>query len=219
MTSTAATSRVLNKEDGPLVWVDCEMTGLELGKDRIIEMAVIVTDGDLNPLDEGIEYVIKTPKSVLDQMGPWCVEQHGKTGLTQQCIDSPYTLDFVTGEVLKYIKERVPEKGAALLAGNSVHADLGFLKIEMREVVEWLHYRIIDVSSVKELTHRWYPTLSRSLAADRHNLKPLGSTHRALDDINASIRELRQYRANVFIPPPAPTEEEKEEVKRVVGGK
>ncbi|CAA7258998.1 unnamed protein product [Cyclocybe aegerita] len=165
--------------DGPLVWIDCEMTGLDPRKDRILEIAVLITNGNLETVDPGIEYVIKTEKAVLDGMNPWCIDQHGKSGLTQACIESPHTPAFVSQEVL-----------------NSVHADQGFLAAEMPELIKWLHYRIVDVSSIKEMSRRWYgdkgiPPRSKE------------SSHRALDDIRCSIQELQWYRENIFIQPSA----------------
>ncbi|CED83169.1 Oligoribonuclease (3'-_5' exoribonuclease) [Phaffia rhodozyma] len=188
--------------DGPLVWIDCEMTGLDLENDRIIEIAVIITDGELRAVDEGISFIVQTPKEVLDKMGEWCTEQHGKTGLTQACIDSPHTHEYVEAEVLKYIKERIPEKRTGVLAGSSVHADAAFLRRPnggMSSIIDWLHYRIVDVSTIKECVSRWYPTLvpifRRARDADRE------IAHRALDDIQQSILELAQYKATVFVPP------------------
>ncbi|OCF33032.1 oligoribonuclease, mitochondrial [Kwoniella heveanensis BCC8398] len=114
----------LTYDDGPLVWVDCEMTGLDFLHDKIIEIAVIITNGRLEPVDEGINYIINTPKDVLDNMNEWCVNQHGKSGLTQACLDSPYTYEQVTQKVLEYIQKWIPERGAGLLAGSTVHADM-----------------------------------------------------------------------------------------------
>ncbi|RSH86910.1 uncharacterized protein EHS24_005188 [Apiotrichum porosum] len=184
----------LTYNDGPMVWVDCEMTGLDTNTDRIIEIAVIITDGHLRPVDEGVEWVIHTPKEVLDEMGEWCTEQHGKSGLTQACIDSPHSYEDVAAKVLEYIKRWIPEKGAGLLAGSSVHADMRFLLIGMPEVMKHLSYRIVDCSS--ELARRWYPNLIKQERAAR----PYESAHRALDDIRASIRELEFYQKNIFKP-------------------
>nr|GAT57829.1 predicted protein [Mycena chlorophos] len=186
--------------DGPMIWVDCEMTGLNLEKDKILEIAVIITDGQLEPVDDGIEFIIQTPKESLDAMDEWCTKQHGHSGLTQACLDSPYSHEEVTKRVLAYIKKWVPQRRVGVLAGNSVHADRGFLVKQMPEVVEWLHYRIIDVSSIKELSRRWYPELGIPKLKE--------SNHRALDDIRGSIEELKWYRRNVF-KQPAITEPEK----------
>lgn len=177
---------------GPLVWIDCEMTGLDLSRDRILEIAVIITDGDLNPVDEGIEYVIKTDKDVLDSMGDWCKRQHGESGLTEACLSSPHAHDIVRRAVLDYIKKWIPRQRAGVLAGNSVHADRVFLVQEMPEVVDWLHYRVVDVSSIKELCRRWYPS---------QVLQKTNDDHRALADIRASIDELKWYREQIFVSP------------------
>ncbi|KAL0955785.1 hypothetical protein HGRIS_001999 [Hohenbuehelia grisea] len=182
---------------GPLVWIDCEMTGLVPRKDKLLEIAVIITNGNLETVDEGIQYVIKTDKAALDGMDEWCTRQHGSSGLTQACLDSPHTLEFVSNEVLQYIKKWIPRQRIGVLAGNSVHADRSFLVEEMPGVTDWLHYRLVDVSSIKELVRRWYPGLSMPKQAE--------SNHRALDDIRGSIRELQWYRENVFVPPsPSP---------------
>ncbi|WWD17201.1 hypothetical protein CI109_101639 [Kwoniella shandongensis] len=186
----------LTYDDGPLVWVDCEMTGLDFLNDRIIEIAVIITDGKLNPVDEGISYIINTPKEVLDSMNEWCVDQHGRSGLTAACLASPHSYEEVTQKVVEYLQKWIPEKGAGLLAGSSVHADMRFLLIGMPEVMKHLSYRIVDVSSVKEICKRWYPSV-RAL----HKESRTGDiAHRALDDIKASISELEFYRENIFIP-------------------
>ncbi|EKM81106.1 hypothetical protein AGABI1DRAFT_84041 [Agaricus bisporus var. burnettii JB137-S8] len=178
---------------GPLVWIDCEMTGLNPRKDKVLEIAVLITNGNLQIVDDGIQYVIKTKKEVLDGMDEWCTKQHGKSGLTRACLDSPYTQEYVASQILNYIKRWVPEPRTGILAGSSVHADRAFLVEEMPEVVDWLHYRIVDVSSVKELSRRWFPHLPFP--------KPTDISHRALDDIRGSIRELEWYRNNIFISP------------------
>ncbi|KII95701.1 hypothetical protein PLICRDRAFT_34642 [Plicaturopsis crispa FD-325 SS-3] len=190
-----AAPRPLNFYAGPLVWVDCEMTGLNPRKDKILEIAVLITNGNLELVDEGIEFVIRTDKSALDGMDQWCTNQHGRSGLTQACLDSPYTTSYVSQAVLAYIKKWIPDQRVGVLAGNSVHADRSFLQEEMPEVIDWLHYRIVDVSSIKELCRRWYPMR----LPPREN--GVESSHRALDDIQGSIRELQWYRDNIFIPP------------------
>ncbi|EJD44883.1 ribonuclease H-like protein [Auricularia subglabra TFB-10046 SS5] len=186
----------LRLEDGPLIWVDCEMTGLEPKTDVLLEIAVIITNGQLTPVDDGISYVIQTPKRVLDNMNEWCINQHGKSGLTQACLNSPHTHSWVQDTVLTYIKRWVPDERTGVLAGNSVHADRMFLAEHMRPIVDHLHYRIVDVSTIKELTKRWYP----NKAEGRLSRVAKESSHRALDDILGSIEELRWYRENVFLP-------------------
>ncbi|KAJ6589809.1 ribonuclease H-like domain-containing protein [Mycena vulgaris] len=185
--------RQLSYGDGPMVWIDCEMTGLNPDKDKILEIAVLITNGNLDLVDEGIEFIIRTEKASLDGMDDWCTKQHGQSGLTQACLTSTHSHEEVSEAVLNYIKKWVPQRRTGILAGNSVHADRSFLVKHMPEVMEWLHYRIIDVSSVKELSRRWYPQLGIPKLAE--------SNHRALDDIRGSIKELQWYRRNIFIPP------------------
>ncbi|KAI0776314.1 ribonuclease H-like protein [Trametes elegans] len=184
----------LDWKAGPLVWIDCEMTGLDPRTDQILEIAVLITNGELQTVDEGISYIIQTDKEVLDRMGDWCRNTHGASGLTQACIESPHTKDFVQQEVLKYIKKWIPHDRTGVLAGNSVHMDRAFMVGEMPDVINWLHYRIVDVSSIKELARRWYRTTSPPST-------PVEPAHRALDDIKGSIRELQWYRQNLFMPP------------------
>lgn len=184
----------LRFEDGPLVWIDCEMTGLDPQKHKIIEIAVIITNGNLEPVDQGVNYVIKTDKKDLDMMDAWCVNQHGSSGLTKACLESPHSHEFVNSSVLAYIKRWIPAPRVGVLAGNSVHADKAFLKVHSPAIIDWLHYRIVDVSSIKELTRRWYPS---ALSDSRKEI----CSHRALDDIKGSIRELKWYRDNIFVSP------------------
>ncbi|KAK0195752.1 ribonuclease H-like domain-containing protein [Armillaria mellea] len=186
----------LDRAAGPLVWIDCEMTGLDHKKDKIIEIAVLITDGNLQIVDEGIDYVVRTEKSILDGMDEWCTKTHGESGLTQACLTSQWTHDIVRQKVLSYIQKWVPHN-TGVLAGSSVHVDRLFLLEQMPEV-----RMAPDVSSVKsliplcvqELSHRWYPSVR-----DRQH----EATHRALDDIKSSIEELKRYRALIFNPSPA----------------
>ncbi|KAL6472227.1 hypothetical protein MHYP_G00184150 [Metynnis hypsauchen] len=173
-----------------LVWVDLEMTGLDIEKDQIIEMACIITDSDLNLLAEGPNLIINQPNELLDSMSDWCKEHHGKSGLTQAVRDSKISLQQAEYEFLSFIRQHTPP-GQCPLAGNSVHADKKFLDKYMPQFMRHLHYRIIDVSTVKELCRRWFP--------EDYKLAPQKkASHRALDDIQESIKELRFYRANVF---------------------
>ncbi|CDO77045.1 hypothetical protein BN946_scf184403.g20 [Trametes cinnabarina] len=133
--------RPLDWAAGPLVWVDCEMTGLDPRTDKILEIAVLITNGDLELVDGGISYIIRTDKEVLDKMGDWCQTTHGASGLTEACIESPYTKDFVQQQVLSYIKKWIPKERLGVLAGNSVHMDRMFLAQEMPDILEHLHYR------------------------------------------------------------------------------
>lgn len=184
-----------------LVWVDCEMTGLELGSDLLIEVAAIVTDSDLNVLDEGIDVVIGATAEQLERMPAVVREMHASSGLTEAVLASTVTLAEAEALVLAYIKQHVPEAKKAPLCGNSIGTDRGFLVRDMPELSDWLHYRLVDVSSVKELSRRWYPRAY-------FNTPKKGGSHRALADILESVQELRYYRATVFVPMPGPTSEE-----------
>ncbi|OBZ69957.1 Oligoribonuclease [Grifola frondosa] len=173
------------------------MTGLNPRTDKILEIAVLITNGNLELVDEGIQYIIRTEKEALDGMDEWCTKQHGSSGLTEACLESPFTQDFVSAEVLKYLQKWIPTERTGVLAGNSVHMDRAFLVENMPEVVEWLHYRIVDVSSIKELVRRWYPPTKGTKDSQPYE----ETSHRALDDIRGSIRELQWYRKNIFMPP------------------
>jgi len=188
----------LDFSDGPLVWVDLEMTGLDPKKDKILEVAVLITNGNLELVDEGVQFIVRCSKQHLDGMDEWCTKQHGQSGLTDACLKSPHTSEYVKDQVLAYIKKWVPGTRVGVLAGNSVHVDRVFLSAEWPEIVEHLHYRIVDVSSIKELSRRWFPTMSLVRPQEQEE-----SSHRALDDIRGSISELKWYRKNIFIPPPS----------------
>jgi len=154
-------------------------------------------------VDEGIEYVIKAEKDVLEGMNEWCVKQHGQSGLTDACLKSTHTTTSVSHAVLQYIKKWIPEQSIGVLAGNSVHADRAFLVEEMPEVVDWLHYRIVDVSTIKELCRRWSP--SRLPPKEEF----VDVQHRALDDIRGSLKELQWYRTHFFVEPDKPSRKRK----------
>ncbi len=192
-----------------LVWVDCEMTGLDLGHDALIEIACVVTDGNLHPLDAGIDIVIHADDELLDHM-PEVVEQmHAHSGLTDEVRASRISVAEAEQTVLDYIKRFVPEPKSAPLAGNSIATDRGFLARDMAELDEYLHYRMIDVSSIKELTRRWFPKA--------YFAKPeKDMAHRALADILESVRELAYYRATVFVPAPGPTSEQAQQAAAAV---
>ena len=194
----------------PLVWIDCEMTGLDLEKDCLLEVAVIITDGQTNIVDEGIDLLIKPRAEALDHMGDFVREMHTKTGLLAE-LETAVALDLAEAEkqVLDYIKRFVPGKGQALLAGNSVGTDKQFLEKEMPQVISHLHYRLVDVSSVKELAKRWYPRAFYN-APEKHG------GHRALADIRESIQELRYYRKALWSPGEGPSSEECQEVAKEV---
>jgi len=180
-----------------LVWIDCEMTGLDLGKDKLIEVAALVTDPDLNIVGEGVDLVIHADDAALDAMPPVVRDMHAKSGLTEEVRRSTVTMTEAEEIVLAYIKEFVPNPRTAPLCGNSIATDRGFLARDMPALDDFLHYRMIDVSSIKELCRRWYPRVYFGQPAK-------GLAHRALADIRESIRELEYYRRTVFVPLPGP---------------
>jgi oligoribonuclease len=184
-----------------LVWIDCEMTGLDLRRDALIEVAVLVTDAELNILDEGRDVIIHVHDDVLDTMVPIVRDMHASSGLTDQVRAATTTLGEAETIVLDYIKTHVPEPNSAPLCGNSIATDRGFLARDMPDLDAHLHYRMIDVSSIKELARRWYPRVYQSQPAK-------GLAHRALADILESVQELVFYRRTLFVPPPGPTLEE-----------
>lgn len=179
-----------------LVWIDCEMTGLSLQDDALIEVAALVTDFELNILGDGVDLVIKPPADALAQMNDIVTKMHTDSGLITE-LDAGLSLPVAEDQLLAYIREHVPEAGKAALAGNSVGTDRAFLARDMPQLEQWLHYRIVDVSSIKELARRWYPRAYFAAPAK-------AGTHRALADIHESIKELRYYRRAVFVPQPGP---------------
>ena len=179
-----------------IVWVDCEMTGLDLGSDALVEVAAVVTDSELNVLGEGVDVVIAPPAEALEQMGDFVRAMHTTSGLLPE-LEHGTTLADAQAQVLDYVRTWVPEPGKAPLAGNSVGTDKAFLDRDMPELVGHLHYRIVDVSSIKELARRWYPRVY--FAAPAKN-----GGHRALADILESIDELRYYRAALMPETPGP---------------
>jgi oligoribonuclease len=186
---------------GHLVWIDCEMTGLDLVRDKLIEVAVLVTDSELNVLDPGMDLVISVPDADLDGMDPVVAEMHAKSGLTDAVRASSLTLAEAEQQVLAYVKRFVPERRTAPLCGNSIGTDRGFLARDMPELDDHLHYRMVDVSSVKELGRRWFPRVYFAQPAK-------GLAHRALADIIESVRELAYYRRTLFAPAPGPSSDE-----------
>lgn len=185
----------------PLVWIDCEMTGLDLATDALIEVAVIVTDSELNALDEGLDVIIHAEDDVLDAMIPFVRDMHAGSGLTDSVRASTVTLEEAQKLVLDYVRSHVPEARSAPLCGNSIATDRGFLARDMPELDAHLHYRMVDVSSLKELAKRWFPRVYQSQPK-----KAL--SHRALDDILESVRELAYYRRTLFVAEPGPTLDE-----------
>ncbi|TPX36025.1 hypothetical protein SmJEL517_g01774 [Synchytrium microbalum] len=170
---------------------DVPMTGLDVNTEHIIEIAVIITDADLNIVAEGPNIIVHQPKSVMDAMGEWCTKQHGESGLTASVLASPTSTSEAESQIIAFLESNHVPKGKLPLAGNTVHADKAFLKKEMPKLVDFLHYRIVDVSTVKELTRRWYPDVFGGAPQKAF-------THRALDDIKESIGELAYYKKHAF---------------------
>ncbi len=171
-----------------LIWMDLEMTGLDANSDTIIEIATIITDNDLNIIKTGPEYAIHQSDSILDNMNEWCQVQHNKSGLVGRVKNSEISMKKAETDTLDFMKEYV-EEGITPLCGNSIHQDRNFLKVHMPDLDNYLHYRNIDISSIKELVFRWYP--------DAPKFEKKGN-HTALDDIKESIEELRYYRKHIF---------------------
>ncbi|MDO3394768.1 oligoribonuclease [Nocardioides sp. SOB44] len=193
-----------------LVWIDCEMTGLDLGADALIEVAALVTDFDLNVLGEGVDIIVKPPAEAMDQMIPFVREMHEKSGLLVE-LEHGVTLAEAEERVLAYIKEHCADGSRPPLAGNTVATDRAFLARDMAALESFLHYRIVDVSSIKELSRRWYPRAYYAAPEKRGN-------HRALADIQESIEELRYYREAVFVAPPGPDSATAKELAARHGG-
>ncbi|WP_438352788.1 oligoribonuclease [Microbacterium sp. CJ88] len=184
-------------ENDRLVWIDCEMTGLDLDLDELVEIAVVVTDFDLRPIDPGFQIVIRPDESAMANMSEFVTQMHQKSGLLEEIPDgvSVAEAEFLA---LEYIQRFAPIEGKAPLAGNTIGTDRMFLAKYMPRIDRWLHYRNVDVSSVKELSRRWYPRAYIHAPAK-------DGGHRALADIRESIRELAYYRQAVFVPQPGPT--------------
>ncbi|MDT0342590.1 oligoribonuclease [Streptomyces litchfieldiae] len=182
-----------------MVWIDCEMTGLSLADDALIEVAALVTDSELNVLGEGVDIVIRPPAAALESMPEVVRTMHTASGLLEE-LDGGTTLEDAERRVLDYVREHAPEAGKTPLCGNSIGTDRGFLARDMPRLESHLHYRVIDVSSVKELARRWYPRAY-------FNSPEKSGNHRALADIKESIAELRYYREAIFVPQPGPDSE------------
>ncbi len=179
-----------------LVWIDCEMTGLDIEHDALIEVACLVTDGELSLLDAGIDLIIKPPAEALDQMKDVVRTMHTTSGLLAD-LAGGVTLAEAAEAVLGYVKQHVAEPRKVPLCGNSIATDRWFIARDMPELDAYLHYRMIDVSSIKELARRWYPRAYFASPAKHGG-------HRALADITESVQELRYYREAVFVPLPGP---------------
>lgn len=196
-----------------LVWIDCEMTGLDLRRDALVEVAAVVTDADLVPLDGGMEVVIKINDDLLDGMVEFVRDMHNRSGLTDAVRVSQTALLEAEDQVLRYVLKHVPEPRTAPLCGNSIATDRGFIARDMPRLDAHLHYRMIDVSSIKELCRRWYPRAYYGQPAK-------GLAHRALVDILESIRELEYYRRAIFVSQPGPdVETAKGIAARIVTGR
>lgn len=183
-----------------LVWIDCEMTGLDLEVDELVEIAVVVTDYDLNPVDPGLNIVIKPDASALESMGEFVRAMHTESGLIEE-IPNGVSVAEAEYEVLEYVLKHVPDEQKAPLAGNSIGTDRAFLTKFMPRLDAHLHYRNVDVSSIKELAKRWYPRAY-------FNAPAKNGGHRALADILESIRELHYYRRAIFVPEPGPSSQD-----------
>jgi oligoribonuclease len=177
-----------------LVWMDLEMTGLDHTRDQIVEIATIVTDDELRIIAEGPDLVVRADEDVLAAMDPVVVEMHTRSGLLAAIRTSTVTIQEAGAATLAFIKEHVPDPRTVPLCGNSIGTDRRFLDKYLPEIENYLHYRSVDVSSVKELVKRWYPDLTQAMPRK-------AGLHRALDDIRSSIDELRYYRGVVFVPP------------------
>ncbi len=182
-----------------IIWIDCEMTGLSLTTDALIEVAALVTDYELNQLGDGIDLVIKPPAEALEQMDDFVRDMHTSSGLLEE-LPSGTTMADAEEQILAYVRQWAPDASKAPLGGNTVGTDRGFLARDMPKLESHLHYRIIDVSSIKELALRWFPR------AFFNSPKKAGG-HRALADIRESIAELRYYREAIFVAPPGPDSE------------
>ena len=195
MTSTSDTDRSVGADR--LVWVDCEMTGLDVSQDALIEVAVLVTDAELNVLGDGVDVVIHADEEALARMPEVVRQMHESSGLTEEVRRSTTTLAQAEDMVMEYVTRYVPAPRTAPLCGNSIATDRGFIARDMPRLDAHLHYRMVDVSSIKELCRRWYPRVYYGQPAKSMN-------HRALADIRESIRELEYYRRTIFVPLPGP---------------
>ena len=179
-----------------LVWIDCEMTGLDLERDALVEVAVLVTDGELNVLGDGVDVVIKPPAETLNGMADVVLDMHTSSGLLEE-LEGGMTIAEAQAQALDYIRAHVPGARKAPLAGSTVFVDRGFLARDMPDLESYMHYRCVDVSGIKELVRRWYPRVYFASPEKRGG-------HRALGDIRDSIQELKYYRSTVFVPLPGP---------------
>ncbi|KQQ69129.1 oligoribonuclease [Microbacterium sp. Leaf320] len=191
-------------ENDRLVWIDCEMTGLDLSVDELVEIAVVITDFELNPVDAGFQVVIRPSDAALENMNDFVTKMHETSGLITEIPDG-VSLAEAEKQTLEYIKRFAPLERKAPLAGNTIGTDRMFLAKYMPQVDQWLHYRNVDVSSIKELSRRWYPRVFFQAPAK-------DGGHRALADILESIRELRYYREAVFVDEPGPSSDDARDI-------
>lgn len=199
-----------NDRTDRLVWIDCEMTGLSLGADALVEIAALVTDSDLNVLGDGVDVIIKPPAEALAQMDDFVRDMHTKSGLLDE-LEAGLTLEEAQAAVLAYLHEHCDPESRPPLAGNTVGTDRNFIARDLPELESFLHYRIIDVSSIKELSRRWFPRAYFASPTKKGN-------HRALADIQESIEELRYYREAVFVPQPGPSSDKARGIAATHGG-
>lgn len=193
-----------------MVWVDCEMTGLDLVNDALVELAVLVTDDELNILGDGVDVVIRPPDAALEQMEEFVRNMHTTSGLLDE-LAAGITLADAEEQALDYIRQYVTEPRKAPMAGNSIATDRSFIARDLLELDAFLHYRMVDVSSIKELARRWYPRAYFQAPAKHGG-------HRALADITESINELAYYRAAVFVPAPGPDTASARAIAKQFGG-
>jgi len=193
-----------------LVWIDCEMTGLDLERDALIEIACLVTDGQLTVLDDGVDIIIKPPPEAVDAMSDVVREMHTTSGLLAE-LGQGVTVDEAQDIVLSYVMMHISEPRRVPLCGNSIATDRSFIARDMPQLDAYLHYRMVDVSSIKELARRWYPRVYFASPVKRGG-------HRALADITESVQELRYYREAVFVPQPGPDSATAREIAARHGG-
>ncbi|GAB6027867.1 Oligoribonuclease, mitochondrial [Chamberlinius hualienensis] len=192
LSSFVAPNTMINQMDDAnrMVWIDLELTGLDIDRDLIMEIGCLVTDGNLQPIGEGVNLVIHQPDAILVSMNNWCKIHHGQSGLTEECRQSKISLKTAESTVLEYV-QKCTIQGKAPIAGNSVHEDRRFLLKHMPQLMDHFHYRIVDVSSIKELCRRWYPE-------ELKNGPDKKFAHRCLSDVYESIAELAYYRKSIF---------------------
>lgn len=199
---------IYSAEQSRLIWIDCEMTGLDIFHDELCEISVVPTDFELNVLDDGIDFVIKPSDAAVAHMNDFVRNMHTRSGLINEW-EQGLSVEEAQQRVIDYVKQFTPEGVKPLLAGNSVGSDKKFLDRYMPQLMEHLHYRVIDVSTIKELARRWYPAVYE-------NRPPKNGGHRALADIIESLDELRYYRASIMAPEPGPDTQQAQAIAQQV---